>query len=63
MNGSLKRLFVAGAAIASLSTALLFSGAAYSKPYAGGSASDLTQMEPTNVSPADPDASIRGQGN
>ena len=61
MNGTLKRLFVAGTAIASLSTALLLSGAAQSKPYTAGS--DASQMEQTNVSPADPDASIRGQGN
>jgi hypothetical protein len=60
MNATLKRLFVASAAIASLSTALLLSGPAQSKPY---TANDTVQMEPTNVSPADPDASIRGQGN
>ncbi len=60
MNGTLKRFFAASAAIACLSTALLLSGAAQSKPY---SANDVAQTERTNVSPADPDASIRGQGN
>jgi|SwirhisoilCB1_FD_contig_31_20952766_length_244_multi_3_in_0_out_0_1 hypothetical protein len=59
MNGTLKRFFVASAAIASVSTALLLSGAAQSKPY---TANDAGQLERTNVSPADPDASIRGQG-
>lgn len=59
MNATLKRLFVASAAIASLSTALLLSGTAQSKPY---TANDSVQTEPTNVSPADPNASIRGQG-
>lgn len=59
MNGTLKRLFVASAAILSLSAALVLSGGAQAKPYAGNDAT----MEQTNVSPADPDVSIRGQGN
>jgi hypothetical protein len=59
MNGTLKRLFVAGSAIFSITAALLLSGGAQAKPYAGND----VQMEQTNVSPADPDVSIRGQGN
>lgn len=63
MTGTLKRLIVAASAIASLSTALVLSGPAQSKPlHTVGSAYDV-QMERTNVSPADPAASIRGQGN
>lgn len=60
MNGALKRLFVAALAIATLSTSLVLSGGAQSKPY--GTA-DWGQMERTHVSPADLDSSIRGQGN
>jgi hypothetical protein len=59
MNGTLKRFLIAGLAIASLSTTLLLSGGAQSKPYSTYG----DQMERTHVSPADLDSSIRGQGN
>jgi len=59
MNGTLKRLFVASATIISLSAALVMSGGAQAKPQAGYNA---FPTERTNVSPADPDASIVGQG-
>jgi hypothetical protein len=56
MNGTLKRFFVASLAIVTLSTALLVSGGAQSRPYSA------YEQERTNVSPADQDASIQGQG-
>jgi hypothetical protein len=59
MNGTVKRFIVAGSAILSLSAALLLSGGAQAKPY---SANEAWPTERTNVSPADPDASISGQG-
>jgi hypothetical protein len=59
MNGTVKRFLVASSAILSLSAALLLSGGAQAKPYSGH---DAGQTERTNVSPADPDASISGQG-
>lgn len=59
MNGTLKRFFVASAAVVTLSTALLVSGAAQSKPYVDNDTTGQTVQ--TNVSPADQDASILSQ--
>jgi hypothetical protein len=59
MNSTLKRFIVASTAIVSLSAALILSGGAQAKPY---SANETWTPERTNVSPADPDVSIRGQG-
>jgi len=63
MNGTLKRLFVASATIISLSAALVMSGGAQAKSHATtGYWDNAFPLERNNVSPADPDASIQGQG-
>ena len=63
MKGTVKRLFVVSTAILSLSAALAMSARAQQQPHAAGDRSGNFQSEMTNVSPADLDASIRGQGN
>ena len=62
MNGTVKRLIVAGSAILSVSTALVLSSGA-SQAQSRGFVNDTYMSEPTNLSPAHPDAGIRGQGN